>query len=57
MGLAEINAAGGVDGRPLESIFRDDQGKPSEAVKIAEELMTRKGLWCSREPFFLKLVW
>ncbi len=43
LGLEEINAAGGVDGRPLEFIFRDDQGKPGEAVKIAEELMTREG--------------
>ncbi len=41
--LAEVNAAGGVLGKPLEFIFRDDQGKPGEAVKIAEELMTREG--------------
>jgi branched-chain amino acid transport system substrate-binding protein len=39
--LEEINAAGGVLGRPLEFIFRDDDGQPGEAVKIAEELMTR----------------
>lgn len=43
LGLEEINAAGGVLGRPLEFIFRDDQGKPGEAIKIAEELMTRDG--------------
>lgn len=43
LALEEINAAGGVLGRPLEFIFRDDQGKPGEAVKIAEELMTRDG--------------
>ena len=41
--LEEINAAGGVLGRPLEFIFRDDQGEPGEAIKIAEELMTREG--------------
>lgn len=41
--LEEINAAGGVLGRPLEFIFRDDDGQPGEAVKIAEELMTRDG--------------
>jgi len=39
----EINAAGGVLGKPLEFIYRDDQGKPGEAIKIAEELMTRDG--------------
>jgi len=43
LGLAEINDAGGVLGKPLEFIYRDDQGKPGEAVKIAEELMTRDG--------------
>ncbi len=43
LALEEINAAGGVIGRPLEFIFRDDQGKPGEAIKIAEELMTRDG--------------
>ena len=41
--LGEINAAGGVLGKKLEFIYRDDQGKPGEAVKIAEELMTRDG--------------
>ncbi len=43
LALEEINAGGGVMGRPLEFIFRDDQGKPGEAVKIAEELMTSEG--------------
>ncbi len=41
--LEEINAAGGVLGRPLEFVFRDDQGDPGEAIKIAEELMTSEG--------------
>ncbi|MCV3273575.1 ABC transporter substrate-binding protein [Roseobacter sinensis] len=43
LAIEETNAAGGVMGRPLEFIFRDDQGEPGEAVKIAEELMTRDG--------------
>jgi len=43
LAIEQINAAGGVLGRPLEFIFRDDQGEPGEAVKIAEELMTREG--------------
>lgn len=42
LALQEINDAGGVLGKPLEFIYRDDQGKPGEAVKIAEELMTRE---------------
>jgi len=43
LALGEVNAAGGVLGKPLEFIYRDDQGKPGEAVKIAEELITRDG--------------
>lgn len=43
LAVEEINAGGGVIGRPLEFIFRDDQGKPGEAIKIAEELMTSDG--------------
>lgn len=43
LALEEVNAAGGVLGHPLEFVFRDDQGKPGEAIKIAEELMTSEG--------------
>ena len=43
LGLEEANASGGVLNKKIEFIFRDDQGKPGEAVKIAEELMTRDG--------------
>ncbi len=43
LAMSQVNAKGGVLGRPMEFIFRDDQGDPGEAVKIAEELMTRDG--------------
>jgi branched-chain amino acid transport system substrate-binding protein len=39
MALDEINAAGGVLGRRLEFVFRDDKLKPDEAVKMARELV------------------
>lgn len=42
LALTEINEAGGVLDSPLEFIFRDDQGKPGEAIKIAEELVNRE---------------
>ncbi len=42
MAVEEINAAGGVIGRQLEVISRDDGGKPGNAVKIAEELLSRE---------------
>ncbi|MEN8243842.1 MAG: ABC transporter substrate-binding protein [Thermodesulfobacteriota bacterium] len=41
LALAEINAAGGVNGKQLEVISRDDAGKPGTAVTIAEELVTK----------------
>ena len=41
LAIEEINAAGGVLGRPLELVSRDDAGKPGEAVKIAEELVSK----------------
>src|SRR6059036_1501730 len=39
MAAKEMNDAGGVLGRPLEFIFRDDKLKPDEAVKAARELV------------------
>jgi len=41
LALEEINSAGGVNGKKLEVISRDDTGKPGEAVKIAEELVRK----------------
>jgi branched-chain amino acid transport system substrate-binding protein len=38
MAVEEINAKGGVLGRKLEVVFRDDKGQPAEAVKHAQEL-------------------
>ncbi len=42
LALEEVNGRGGVLGRPLEVISRDDGGKPAEAVKFAEELVRRE---------------
>ena len=38
----EINAKGGMLGGKLEIIFRDDGATPSDAVRVAEELLTRE---------------
>src|SRR6267154_3734128 len=43
LALDEINAKGGVLGRKLEFITRDDGGNPGDAVRVAEELVTREG--------------
>ncbi|WP_232512028.1 ABC transporter substrate-binding protein [Herbaspirillum sp. meg3] len=42
MALEEINASGGVLGKKLEVIARDDNGNPGDSVRVAEELVTRE---------------
>ena len=42
----EINAAGGVLGRPLEIVSRDDTGAPGDAVRVAEELVRARRWRC-----------
>src|SRR6202521_444022 len=42
LAVEEINAAGGLLGRPLELVIRDDSGNPGDAVRVAEELTTRE---------------
>jgi branched-chain amino acid transport system substrate-binding protein len=42
LAVDEINAAGGVLGRPLEIVSRDDNGTPGDAVRVAEELLSRE---------------
>ncbi len=44
LALEEINSKGGVKGKKLELIIRDDGGNPGEAVRVAEELVTREGV-------------
>ncbi|MES2183772.1 MAG: ABC transporter substrate-binding protein [Pseudomonadota bacterium] len=42
LALDEINAAGGVNGKKLEIISRDDNASPGDAVRAAEELVSRE---------------
>jgi branched-chain amino acid transport system substrate-binding protein len=44
LALEEVNAAGGVFGRKVEVISRDDNGNPGDAVRVAEELLTRENV-------------
>jgi branched-chain amino acid transport system substrate-binding protein len=44
LALDEINAKGGVLGKKLEVVSRDDGANPGEAVRVAEELITRDGV-------------
>jgi branched-chain amino acid transport system substrate-binding protein len=44
MAQDEINAAGGVLGKKLETVFRDDNGNGGDAVRTAEELVARENV-------------
>jgi branched-chain amino acid transport system substrate-binding protein len=42
LAVEEVNAGGGVFGRKLEVVYRDDNGNPGDAVRVAEELLSRE---------------
>ncbi len=42
LAVGEVNVAGGIDGRKLELITRDDNASPGDAVRMAEELISRE---------------
>jgi branched-chain amino acid transport system substrate-binding protein len=44
LALEEINAKGGVLGRKLEFVIRDDGGTTGDATRVAEELVTRENV-------------
>ena len=52
LALEEINAAGGVDGKKLEVISKDDGGKPADAVTAANELVSKDGVVMLAGTFF-----
>jgi branched-chain amino acid transport system substrate-binding protein len=41
LALDAVNESGGINGKKLEVISRDDSGKPGDAVRIAEELVKK----------------
>jgi branched-chain amino acid transport system substrate-binding protein len=42
LAVEQINAAGGVNGKTLQLIVRDDNANPGDAVRAAEELISRE---------------
>ena len=42
LAVAEVNSSGGINGRKLELITRDDNANPGDAVRMAEELFSRE---------------
>ncbi|MEO6004769.1 MAG: ABC transporter substrate-binding protein [Opitutus sp.] len=41
LGLEDVNAAGGVLGRPLQILFEDNQSKPGESATAVRKLLSR----------------
>src|SRR3981189_648021 len=52
LAMEEVNAKGGVLGRKLEVISRDDGATPGDAVRVADELITREGVNVIAGTFF-----
>lgn len=44
LAVENVNADGGVLGRPLEVIYRDDNLSPADAVRVANELVSNQGV-------------
>ncbi len=44
MAVEELNAAGGVLGRPVELLERDDRNNPAEAISLFRSLAEREGI-------------
>jgi branched-chain amino acid transport system substrate-binding protein len=44
LAVEEVNASGGVLGKKLQVISRDDNANPGDAVRVAEELVSREGV-------------
>ena len=42
LAVEEINRGGGILGRQLQLVIRDDNGTPGDAVRVAEELVSRE---------------
>jgi branched-chain amino acid transport system substrate-binding protein len=52
LAVEEINAKGGVLGKKLEIVSRDDGANPGDAVRVADELITREGVNVIAGTFF-----
>jgi branched-chain amino acid transport system substrate-binding protein len=44
LAIAEINAAGGIDGRKVEAFFEDSTGKPDVGIRVIRKLVYENGV-------------
>src|SRR5690554_3092454 len=42
LAIEQVNEAGGVNGKKLELVIRDDNSNPGDAVRVAEEMYSRE---------------
>lgn len=42
--VEEVNASGGIEGRPIELVIEDDRNQPKDAATIAQKLVNTPGL-------------
>jgi branched-chain amino acid transport system substrate-binding protein len=52
LAVEEINAAGGINGKKLVVVSKDDNGKPADAVTAANELVASEGVAMITGTFF-----
>ncbi len=52
LALEEINAAGGIGGKKLVVVSKDDGGKPADAITVANELVSGEGVTFLMGSFF-----
>src|SRR5437016_9731695 len=52
LAVEEVNAAGGINGKKLVVISKDDNGKPADAVTAANELVSSDGVVMISGTFF-----
>jgi branched-chain amino acid transport system substrate-binding protein len=52
LALEEINAAGGIGGKKLAVVSKDDGGKPADAITAANELVSSEGVTFLMGTFF-----
>ncbi|MCP5979002.1 ABC transporter substrate-binding protein, partial [Klebsiella pneumoniae] len=52
LAVEEVNAAGGVLGRKIAVLSKDDAGKPADAVTAANELVSSDGVVMLTGTFF-----
>jgi branched-chain amino acid transport system substrate-binding protein len=44
LAIAEINASGGILGRTVKAVYRDDEANPTKSLTAAQELVDREGI-------------